>query len=612
MKEFKHEFSTFDINGDGTIDPQELLQILQNLGESATEASVNALIAEVDQDGNGVVDFPEFLAVISAIRTGNSGDVRAFAKVYEKQRSWIQVKGFSGVHSFAEEEMAAFANHLNRVLGNDEDLAYLMPINPEGLELAEKIGDGVLLSKFINLAVPGTIDERAINKKKDGRDLSVFKVNENLNLVVASATAIGCQTINLGSTELANGPEYPHLVLGLLWQLVKLHLLNSINLKSTPELVRLLEEGETLEDLLKLSADQLLIRWFNYHLAKQGSSRRVRNFGPDVKDSECYTILLNSISPSTCDLAALNESDPRERARHVLRNAEALGVDIFITPDDIANGNPKLNLAFTAAIFNCNPGLEELAEEEALELAGLMDDDFGDSREERAFRMWMNSLGIDGLYINNLYDDCGDAIALLKVMDFVEPGCVDWSNVEMNPRNKFAKLGNANYCVDVGKELGFSLVGIGGVDIVDGNKKLILAIVWQLMRRHTIKFLSELTVGGEQVTEEQIIEWANKKVADAGRPSSMNNFRDESLSTSHFFFDLLYAVESRIIDWDLVTPAENEEDALLNARYAISVARKLNCTIFLLPEDIVEVKDKMIMTFVAAIMAVALAMNAGR
>lgn len=55
-----------------------------------------------------------------------------------------------------------------------------------------------------------------------------------------------------------------------------------------------------------------------------------------------------------------------------------------------------------------------------------------------------------------------------------------------------------------------------------------------------------------------------------------------------------------------MTPAQTKEDQLLNARYAISVARKLGSIIFLLPEDIVEVKQKMMLTFVAGIMAAAL------
>lgn len=40
----------------------------------------------------------------------------------------------------------------------------------------------------------------------------------------------------------------------------------------------------------------------------------------------------------------------------------------------------------------------------------------------------------------------------------------------------------------------------------------------------------------------------------------------------------------------------------MNATYIISIARKLGCSIFLLPEDIIEVNQKMILTLVASIM----------
>ena len=55
--------------------------------------------------------------------------------------------------------------------------------------------------------------------------------------------------------------------------------------------------GETIEDLLALSPEEILLRWFNYHLEQAGSPRRVNNFSGDIKDSECYTILLNQIAP---------------------------------------------------------------------------------------------------------------------------------------------------------------------------------------------------------------------------------------------------------------------------------------------------------------------------
>ena len=57
--------------------------------------------------------------------------------------------------------------------------------------------------------------------------------------------------------------------------------------------------------------------------------------------------------------------------------------------------------------------------------------------------------------------------------------------------------------------LGFSLVNVGGIDIVDGNKKLTLAIIWQLLRLYTINLLSQLAGGGRRITEEEIVKWWN-------------------------------------------------------------------------------------------------------
>jgi len=351
------------------------------------------------------------------------------------------------------------------------------------------------------------------------------------------------------------------------------------------------------------------LRWFNYHLKAAGSSKRVKNFSSDVKDGEAYTILLNQIAPGTCDKSPLQISDPTKRAEKVLVNARKLGVDFFIKPGDIASGNSRLNLAFTAAIFNQCPGLQPLSKEE-LEKAGLLEDDFGDSREERAFRMWINSLGVNGLYINSLFEDVKDGLALLKVIDAIEPGLVEWKKVEMNPNHKLKKCQNNNYAVVLGKEdpLKMSLVGLGGSDIVDGNKKLILGYVWQLMRHHTLKFLQQVQkdkFGGKPVTDDMIIRWANDAVKSSGKDTKMGSLKDSSLADSRFFIDLLAAVEPKIINWEYVTEGKTEEDRLNNARYAISVARKMKATIFLLPEDIVEVKPKMILTFLASVMSIA-------
>ena len=57
-------------------------------------------------------------------------------------------------------------------------------------------------SKFINIAVPGAIDERAINTK---RVLNPWERNENHTLCLNSARAVGCSVVNIGTHDLAEG-----------------------------------------------------------------------------------------------------------------------------------------------------------------------------------------------------------------------------------------------------------------------------------------------------------------------------------------------------------------------------------------------------------------------
>lgn len=74
-------------------------------------------------------------------------------------------------------------------------------------------------------------------------------------------------------------------------------LFSQIDLVHVPGLASLLREGETLADLQKMSAEQILMRWVNYHLEKAGVDRRLNNFTENVRDSEIYSYLLKQIAP---------------------------------------------------------------------------------------------------------------------------------------------------------------------------------------------------------------------------------------------------------------------------------------------------------------------------
>lgn len=60
-------------------------------------------------------------------------------------------------------------------------------------------------------------------------------------------------------------------------------LFNQISLEHCPGLVQLVNSGEEMSDLMKLSPENILLRWVNYHLERAGSQRRITNFTTDIK-----------------------------------------------------------------------------------------------------------------------------------------------------------------------------------------------------------------------------------------------------------------------------------------------------------------------------------------
>src|SRR5580700_7547256 len=177
---------------------------------------------------------------------------------------------------------------------------------------------------------------------------------------------------------------------------------------------------------------------------------RVTNFSNDVKDGENYTVLLNQISPENCSRSPLNTRDLLQRAEEVLQNAEKLECRKFLTATSLVAGNPKLNLAFVANLFNTHPALDPITEEEKLQV-----DDFDaeGEREARVFTLWLNSLDVKPA-VNSLYDDLRDGTILLQAYDKVVKGSVNWRHVNKAPANgtemsRFKAVENTNYAIEL-------------------------------------------------------------------------------------------------------------------------------------------------------------------
>ncbi|XP_061090284.1 plastin-3 isoform X2 [Conger conger] len=619
LEELREAFDKVDLNSNGFISDCELQDLFKEanlpLPGYKVREIVQKLMKEGDRDKDNRISFEEFVSIFQELKS--SQVAKTFRKAINKKEGILAIGGTSEQssegtqHSFSEEERFAFVNWINTALEQDQDCQHVLPMDPNNDTLFKAVGDGIVLCKMINLSVPDTIDERTINKKK----LTPFTIQENLNLALNSASAIGCHVVNIGAQDLREGK--PHLVLGLLWQIIKIGLFADIELSRNEALAALLREGETLEDLMKLSPEELLLRWANFHLENAGwtkinnfsSDIKLTDFSNSVKDSRAYFHLLNQISPKglkegedriDIDMSGFGEKDDLKRAEYMLQQADALGCRQFVTPADVVSGNPKLNLAFVANLFNKYPSLTK-PENQDIDWGRLE----GETREERTFRNWMNSLGVNP-HVNHLYGDLQDALVILQLYEKIKVP-VDWNNkVNRPPYSKLGanmkKLENCNYAVELGKtEAKFSLVGIGGQDLNDGNATLTLALVWQLMRRYTLNVLEDLG-DGEKANDDVIVNWVNKVLAVAGKQSKISSFKDKEISTSLPVLDLIDAIQPGCVNYELVKTSQSDEDKLDNAKYAISMARKIGARVYALPDDLVEVKPKMVMTVFACLM----------
>ncbi|XP_073366923.1 calmodulin-3 isoform X2 [Aegilops tauschii subsp. strangulata] len=87
--EFKEAFSLFDKDGDGSITTKELGTVMRSLGQNPTEAELQDMINEVDADGNGTIDFPEFLNLMARKMkdTDSEEELKEAFRVFDKDQN---------------------------------------------------------------------------------------------------------------------------------------------------------------------------------------------------------------------------------------------------------------------------------------------------------------------------------------------------------------------------------------------------------------------------------------------------------------------------------------------------------------------------------------------
>ncbi|XP_039249917.2 plastin-2-like [Styela clava] len=613
-------FLAVDENKNGFLDIDEVKAAFEAIGKAPAQYKIRDAIRKLDTNNDNRLSPAEFAQIYGELCSDSVAE--GFKVAVKAKKDIVTRGGHSTVegtqHSYDPREMHAFGNWINQNLKKDPDLKDILPIDTSDFDkFCAAFSDGIILCKMINLSQKGTIDERAINKGKKQKAVQMHKDQENLNLALNSASAIGCSIVNIGASDIKDGKA--HLILGLLWQVIRIGLFAAFDLTRSPALAVLLKEGEELEDLMNLAPELLLLRWMNYQLEKSSKyknspngGKEIKNFSGDIKDSYAYLCLLEQIQPGPEDeeyadnviVANLNNhpgSDKEsmmKRAKYMLNEADKIGCRAFVTEGDVAEGISRLNMAFVANLFNTFPALEETEERELIE----------ETREEKTYRNWMNSLGVSPR-VYRLYNDLKDGVVFAQLFEKVKPGVVP-SKFRYPPfpslGGKMKKIENCNCIVQVGKDLKYSLVGIDGSDLNTGERTGTLSLTWQIMRGYTLSILESLTEKGGVAGDKAIIEWTNQTLVEKGKSSRISSFKDSSIRTSIVVLDLIDAIAEGSIDYSNVSPGDNEEEQQSNARYAISMGRKIGAKIYALPDDLWEVNQKMVMTIFACLMVRAL------
>lgn len=64
IADYKEAFSLFDKDGDGIIKVVDLGLLVRSLNLNPTESEISEMQNDVDPDGTGKVDFPEFISLM--------------------------------------------------------------------------------------------------------------------------------------------------------------------------------------------------------------------------------------------------------------------------------------------------------------------------------------------------------------------------------------------------------------------------------------------------------------------------------------------------------------------------------------------------------------------
>lgn len=91
LVEINSAFRKFDRDGDGHIEPKELRKVMADLGCPMSEENTRKLIEGVDTDGNGMIEFDEFIGIMAArmLKTEDDEELDQAFKLFDDGTGFI-------------------------------------------------------------------------------------------------------------------------------------------------------------------------------------------------------------------------------------------------------------------------------------------------------------------------------------------------------------------------------------------------------------------------------------------------------------------------------------------------------------------------------------------
>jgi len=206
--------------------------------------------------------------------------------------------------------------------------------------------------------------------------------------------------------------------------------------------------------------------------------------------------------------------------------------------------------------------------------------------QKKTFTRWCNTYLLERrIKIEDLSADLGDGKALINLLEQISSKTVA-PVYNKNPKIRVQKIENVNFGLEFLKNEGIKLVGVGGGDIVDGNLKLILGLIWTIILRYQIQ------VAEGNSARADLLDWVRQRIPEY----NINNFAGDWAS-GRAICSLAEAVQPGQMN----LPSDFTSDAIHNAQMGMTKSEQnMNIPMILDAEDMVNAPDELAnMTYIS-------------